>query len=103
MPKSISRLKQEWLADDRYRDWVRSGALDAQANCDWCKSQMNISAMGVKALDSHMEGKKHKSFVNARADAKVVFSGNNKFTVHNSYGLALVMLKNANKCKLGDI
>ena len=52
---------------------------------------MNISAMGVKALDSHMEGKKHKSFVNARADAKVVFSGNNKFTVL-SYGLALVTI-----------
>ena len=75
MPKSTSHFKNEWLTDDRYRDWVIRGALDTEAKCLWCKSLIIVSTMGVKALESHMEGKKHKSFIKARADAKVAFSG----------------------------
>ena len=59
MPKSTSHFKVQWLTDERYKDWLKKGKADTEAFCAWCKTTFNVANMGVQALQSHIQSKKH--------------------------------------------
>ena len=49
-----------WLSDERFSAWLDPvPGKTGQAHCKFCMSNFDVSNMGVAALLSHMDGKKH--------------------------------------------
>ena len=57
-----------WLSDDRFKSWLSPvlGKND-RARCTVCGVDFDVSNMGVAAVKSHMDGKKHKLKVSDKA------------------------------------
>ena len=65
--KICSRLHREtnfqmsWLEDNRFKSWLKPGKLPSQAIWTLCNNALiSVDKMGVSALSSHAQGKKHK-------------------------------------------
>ena len=59
---------KDWLQHPDYKDWL--GAVPDNrkvARCTTCSKTFELSNMGVGAIKSHMDGKKHKSVKPASA------------------------------------
>lgn len=63
MSKKLCRFNEEWLKDDRFKDWLeKDNSSVSQAKCRLCVTSFNLSNMGIRAVVSHSTGKKHLSF-----------------------------------------
>ena len=60
MSKDSSYFQDCWLVDDRFKDWISETQSRTEARCKLCKKTITLSNMGVQALKSHADGKKHK-------------------------------------------
>ena len=59
-PKRNSHFKQEWLLDNRYKDWItRHETSIIHAFCKVCASDIHLGSIRIGALESHRKGKKH--------------------------------------------
>ena len=67
---SVSSFQDEWLSDPAFRSWISKNKNAHKACCFLCKTNFDISIMGVSALGSHAKGKKHQ----ARASSSKVRS-----------------------------
>ena len=56
---SNSTFKDEWLLNPKYNSWLKKISLNAP-RCSFCSKHIDVSSMGVSALESHSNGKKHK-------------------------------------------
>jgi len=75
-PKHITYFNPDWLLDKRFSYWLQPAPKDnTLAACRLCSSggqlkTFSLSSMGIKALESHASGSKHKiraeSYLNAR-------------------------------------
>ena len=66
----------EWLANEDYSNWVQAVPNDrSRVKCSFCKTEIDISNMGVSALDSHAAGKKHKQIASAAVSSSMFFKG----------------------------
>jgi hypothetical protein len=55
-------FQETWLDDNRFEGWLAAVTKNkTQAHCTRCKKTFGLSNMGVQALKSHSEGKKHKN------------------------------------------
>ena len=55
-------FQEIWLSDDRFNGWLEPVAQNnSQARCTRCKKTFGLFNMGVQAVKSHSEGKKHKA------------------------------------------
>ena len=69
-------LQNEWLANKDYSNWVQAVRNDRSGvKCSFCKTETDISNMGVSALDSHAAGKKHKQIASAANSSSMFFKG----------------------------
>ena len=55
-----SYLQERWLSDERFKDWLVPAQTKREARYKRCKNSFALSNMGVQALKSYAEGKKHK-------------------------------------------
>ena len=63
MPPKVKKchFQNEWLTNEEYSNWVQAVPKNkSRVKCSFCKTEINISNMGVAALDSYAAGKKHK-------------------------------------------
>ena len=67
---SVLSFQDEWLSDPAFRSWISKTKNAHEARCFLCKTNFDISIMGVSALRSHAKGKKHQ----ARASSSKVRS-----------------------------
>ena len=67
---SALSFQDEWLSDPTFRSWISKTKNAHEARCFLCKTNFDISIMGVSALRSHAKGKKHQ----ARASSSKVES-----------------------------
>jgi len=58
MPKNRSLFQDNWLGEDRFKDWVRKKD-DSTAKCSYCWKDISIGNMREAALTSHVKSKKH--------------------------------------------
>ena len=50
-----------WMNDPDFKDWIEPVERDDHlARCTYCKKDINVTTMGVTALNSHVKGDKHK-------------------------------------------
>ena len=56
------KFKDSWLDDVRFRSWLASVANPEEARCILCKTTIKLGTMGIKAVVSHMQCQKHKTF-----------------------------------------
>ena len=69
-------FQNEWLANEDYSNRVRAVPNDrSRVKCSFCKTEIDISNMGVSALDSHAARKKHKQIASAAAFSSMFFKG----------------------------
>ena len=66
----VLSFQDEWLSDPAFRSWISKNKNAHKACCFLCKTNFDISIMGVSALGSHAKGKKHQ----ARASSSKVRS-----------------------------
>ena len=66
----VLSFQDEWLSDPAFRSWISKKKNAHKACCFLCKTNFDISVMGVSALGSHAKGKKHQ----ARASSSKVRS-----------------------------
>ena len=88
---SKSTFKDEWLLNPKYKSWVKKISLNT-ARCSFCNKHIDVSSMGVSALESHSTSKKNKQIVSDRSKNYSMFFG--KFSVSH------LMLKNLLKIYL---
>lgn len=59
-----------WLVHKDYKEWVqRHDTKDNTAVCSVCKRDIFIGSMGKGALDSHLDGSKHKMRMKQKREA----------------------------------
>ena len=61
MPQRIKKchFQNEWLTNEEYLNWLQAVPKNrSRVKCSFCKTEIDISNMGVAALDSHTAGKK---------------------------------------------
>ena len=56
--------KCSWLKDERYSKWLSADHVNKHAAfCRVCELVFLLTTMGIKAVDSHMKGEKHKKSI----------------------------------------
>jgi hypothetical protein len=61
MPKYKSSLQDSWLENKKFVAWLQKDKdNNSLARCKVCRNTFSIAPMGVKALDAHANGAKHK-------------------------------------------
>ena len=60
MSSENSYFQESWLSDERFKDWLVPAQTKRETRCKRCKKSFALSNMGLQALKSHAEGKKHK-------------------------------------------
>ena len=56
MPPKVKKchFQNEWLTNEEYSNWVQAVLkYRSRVKCSFCKSEIDISNMGVAALDFH--------------------------------------------------
>ena len=79
MPPKVKKchFQNEWLINEEYSNWVQAVPKNrSRVKCSFCKTEIDISVMGVSALDSHAAGKKHKQIASAAVSLAMFFTGN---------------------------
>ena len=72
--RSNASFQETWLDNIKYKIWLAQAPSDKNtARCILCKKDINISIMGVSALESHAAGKRHTDLLNERKKYKDVF------------------------------
>ena len=59
--KNKATFQEEWLTSKLYKDWITQGKNKNYTMCVLCLKDIDMSAMGSTALDSHGKGAKHKA------------------------------------------
>ena len=78
MPLKVKKchFQNEWLTNEEYSNWVQVVPKNrSRVKCSLCKTEIDISNMGVSALDSHAAGKKHKQIASAAVSWAMFFTG----------------------------
>ena len=74
MIHSESTFQKTWLENPKYKLWLAVVPSDEKiARCILCKKDINVSVMGVSALEFHAAGKKHKSLIKERKQYSETF------------------------------
>ena len=60
MPKYKSSFQEIWLSDDKCFPWLQKDKDTSLARYRICSKLFSVAAMGIKALDGHANGAKHK-------------------------------------------
>ena len=82
---SESTFQKTCLENPKYKLWLALVPSDEKtARCILCKKDINVSAMGVSALESHATGKKHKSLMKERKQYSETFFPQKKSSERNS-------------------
>ena len=69
-------FQNKWLTNEEYSNWVQAVPKNrSRVKCSFCKTDIDISNMGVAALDSHAAGKKHKQTASAAVSSAMFFTG----------------------------
>ena len=56
-----TNFQMSWLQDNFFKSWLKPEKLPSQAICTLCNNALiSVDKMGVSALSSHAQGKKHK-------------------------------------------
>ena len=71
---SKSMSKDEWLLNPKYKSWVKQISSNT-ARYSFCNKHIDVSSMGVSALESHSTSKKHKQIVSDRSKNYSMFFG----------------------------
>ena len=72
----ICHFQNEWLTNEEYSNWVQAVPKNrSRFKCSFCKTEIDISNMGVNALDSYAAGKKHKQIPSAAVSSAMLFTG----------------------------
>ena len=58
---SVSFFQNEWLSDPAFRSWISKTKNALEACCFLCKTNFDISIMGVSALRNHARDKKDQA------------------------------------------
>ena len=71
---SKASFQEKWLDNIKYKTWLAQAPSEKNtARCILCKKHINISIMGVSALESHAAGKRHTDLRNERKKYKGLF------------------------------
>ena len=55
------KFQEEWLCDERIKSWLRKfDNVSHDAFCKFCQERFSIAGQGVKQIESHIKGEKHK-------------------------------------------
>lgn len=60
MPKHKRVFNVEWLNAPEFVKWLSRAGHPSKVKCHICEIEFDISNMGISALRSHADGKKHK-------------------------------------------
>ena len=78
MPSKVKRchFQNEWLTNEEYSNWFQAVPKNrSRFKCSFCKTEIDISNMGVAAFDSHAAGKKHKQIPSVAVSLAMLFTG----------------------------
>ena len=60
MPKYKSSFQEICLNNEKYSLWLQKDEDTSLARCKVSSKSFSVAAMGIKALDAHANGAKHK-------------------------------------------
>ena len=71
-------FQNKWLSAEQFKLWLKPGKKASEAICAICNNAtINVKKLGVAALLSHAQGKKHKSNVDFFCPvSRLYFPGN---------------------------
>ena len=77
-PHGKTIFQNKWLSEERFKLWLKPGKKASEAICAICSNAtINAEKMGIAALLSHAQGKKHKSNVDCFSPiSRLCFQGN---------------------------
>ena len=76
---------QRWFNNEKVADWLEKGIDSEHFGCKYCKRKnLKLSNMGVRALSSHITGKKHKDAAKVRTEVRSFFSKHSSSSVSKS-------------------
>ena len=64
--QKLTHFNPKWLKLPEYSNWLIPVDDSNSAGCKQCNSTFSLSNMGKRALNSHMEGKKHTDHVSVQ-------------------------------------
>ena len=59
------KFSAKWTDIDKYKPWLAATGSDTEAKCNYSRKIFTLGTMGIKAIDSHMQSIKHKTFAEA--------------------------------------
>ena len=65
-PKRKCSFNDDWMRDDRFKQWLQKGPDIHSAKCSLCYTTFDIANMGKSAIESHSTGKKHLKALDRR-------------------------------------
>ena len=66
MGKGKTKLKEKWLYNETYKDWLREALLPHHGCCCMCKTDISVENGVEDVLKQHANGKTHKELVAAK-------------------------------------
>ena len=85
-------FQTSWLEDERFKNWLKAGRKPSEETCVFClNAVISVEKIGVSALLSHSQGKKHKEREKQQSPLSRLFfqlssqhSKENKFGEHSN-------------------
>lgn len=68
------QFQDVWLKNPKYVSWLGRANDASEARCILCKVQFSIKYDGVKAVNVHSDGVKHKRYVQAQKQTNTIAS-----------------------------
>ena len=65
------KFQDIWINDDKYSQWVQKCDDLYSARCKVCSKIISVAGLGVKALEKHAEGIKHKQRIPVGDNRKI--------------------------------
>ena len=66
---SVYKFRDEWLVQDKYKDWVVEDGDPRFARCKFCMKSFNIANSGKYALNSHAKAESHARNAKSRMNS----------------------------------
>ena len=67
--KGVCVFNSQWLTDDEFKLWIARSNCETEFRCIYCKVNLSLGNMGVKALRSHAtRSKTHVSLARLRTE-----------------------------------
>ena len=78
------KLKEIWLQDEKYREWLGVASNDFEATCMVYRKTSKLGTMGIMAVESYLKSEKHRLYAGIRKNTAPMESSVSAATISSA-------------------